>query len=226
MKLQLRSDFQEYYDKGFNWSGEVFTRWSTAGPSRPEMLTLLDSLGYKTPPHGRIKELAQRLKDPSTGLLVGVKAATAANPLVVVYMDEWAHRGEGKVLRTLSEAINAYPNAYASLYVVSGHSIYKRSTSNRELWVGCCCFRMKYRSTSHAWKSNVGDVEITNFHEDHVSHRPKTPHALFAVDTVLDAGGTPHAIDFNIAPGVAGTGIEEVFTPREFVDELKLFLSN
>ena len=73
-----------------------------------------------------------------------------------------------------------------------------------------------------SWRSNVGDAEIflLGTPPDEVPELD-LPFALYGVDFVLDSKSCLWAIDLNPAPGVRGTGIEEVLSPKEAVESIK-----
>lgn len=195
LKVKLKSDFRDFYDLAFDAEGYEFKRFTWDGLARPAMLTFLAWNDYNPPRHGFVRDLA-----PESAMLV-------------VYTDEKAHRGEGKILMTAKEAMEHHPNAYASEYIQSPPE------SLRLLQVGMMRWMLSYKSDD-AWRSNVGkEVEIQIVSE-HVGYS-SIPLPLFAIDFVCDKNGIRYAVDFNIAPGLKWTGIEDRMKPEEVVELIR-----
>ena len=196
LKLRLLSNFSDYYDFSFDGLGEEFRRFTTDGLSRPAMLTFLGHHGFNPPKHGKVWEIAMDC------------------PKLVVYTDERSHRGEGKLLLGSKEAMEQYPGSYASEYIESAPQ------SLRLLQVGIMRWMLSYRSDD-AWRSNVGsEVEISILSE-HVGYSLKIAAPLFAIDFVTDRKGAQYAVDFNVAPGLKWTGIDDRMKPEDIVNLIK-----
>ncbi|MBF7084413.1 hypothetical protein IT084_15780 [Desulfallas sp. Bu1-1] len=210
-KIKLVSDFWDYYDHWFDGSDAeiVFERRSTGGMDRLQMLEYLKSLGLRVPAFGRVRDLYDRERQVWQGY-VDITS-------VVVYLDERAHRGEGKVLLSLRDAMEQYPDHLATEYIPalpSGHGLTWRylQVGDKIFWLKC---------TSHSdWRSNCGDVEIKVLSREKDSYNDKIRHPLYAVDFV-PAGNRLYAVDFNVAPGIKGTGVEELLPPREAAEAIK-----
>ncbi|MBY0525585.1 MAG: hypothetical protein K2R98_19425 [Gemmataceae bacterium] len=201
MKLKLHSNFSDYYDYQFDLDGEVFERMGTGGPTRREMFVVMERLGLRVPEYGRVTDLKPLWAE------------------VVVYLDERAHCGDGKVRLPLEQAIMQYPQALASCFLPPG------GESIRELHIGNRCFRLRYTSVDD-WRSNCGEGDCEVLGEVCLpAYRGKVSHALFAIDFV-PCGGKEWAVDFNIAPGMRGSGMERIMSASDVVKELKGYLSS
>lgn len=235
MQLRLVSDFRDYYDHWFDLDGEPFERMATGGMSRPEMLAYLDALGIPTPHHCIAGNMRTQIDDHDLDLGGRTYRVTGYGDTlkVVVYTDDRAHRGEGKRLMTAREAVENYSQAYCSVYQdvpeAAGESV-------RYLRVGRRAFVYTYRSADD-WRSNCGEVEIgqpktfpsSSRHYFWHGDPQRIPYPLWAIDFVrrqragVEPATMPHyvAVDFNLAPGLKGTGIEDILSAREVVDLLK-----
>ena len=116
MQLQLKTDFHDYYDHWFDREGQIFERMSHSGMSRREMFGFLEQIGLKTPPHGTPEQIFNTLSEQDKEAEDLAQTHDINFFHVVVYLDETAHRGEGKILVPLTEAMQKYPNAFCSLY--------------------------------------------------------------------------------------------------------------
>lgn len=203
MRVKLVSDFVDYYDHWFDREGEVFRRVSSDGMSRRQMLAYLNSLGLKTPPFGTVRELWSRYGELDRQILS-----------VVVYLDETAHRGEGKIKLPVAEAVRRYPDHLATVYIPSTP---QGAVSWRYLQVGAKVFWLEYASGD--WRSNYGGVEIRVLSREKDGYHSKIHLPLFAVDFV--AAERLYAVDFNVAPQVRGTGVEKLLPAREAAESIK-----
>jgi hypothetical protein len=223
MKLRLVSDFRDYYDHWFDLDGQPFERIAVGGMSRPEMLAYLDTLDLTAPRHGTVRELA-----------------TEGFPLVV-YTDERAHRGEGKQVMLPWDAEREYPDTFAARYYgglticpitaywpTAEHNHHEqkcRSSTLRYLTVGRRTWVLGYWSDTD-WRSNCGEGGVCVLDEMSPLSikwrgiREKVGLPLWAFDAILTES-QEIAVDFNIAPGLRGTGMEDVLSPAEVVDLLK-----
>lgn len=201
-RVYLRSDFHDYYDHHFEARlgnpGEVcFRRFTTDGPTREQMFPLLHRLGFAVPPWGSIATLKHIIPRDSR---------------VVVYDDPTAHRGDGKRLMVLEEAVETCDGrVLACMFKGDGHD------SVRTLKIGNRAWQMTYNSTDD-WRSNVGDVSISF----PVESRPFNDVApLVAVDEVSCENGYSWAVDYNVAPGMTGTGMEKLLKPAAVAELIK-----
>lgn len=205
VKIKLLSDFVDYYDHWFDLEGITFNRFSYSGMKRSEALRYLSSLGLMVPTFGKVRDLP-RLIDGYFHQLTDV----------VVYLDETAHKGEGKVKMPLSEALEKYPDHLATEYIQVLPAF--ASCSWRYLQVGDKRFWLQYFSRND-WRSNCGEVEIKVLSKEKDGYCPSIKYPLFAVD-FLPAGHL-YAVDFNISPQIRGTGIEDILPSREAAEAIK-----
>lgn len=193
LKVKLNSDFTDYYDQWFDRDGYRFGRLSTQGANRENLLKAMMVMGFAVPTFGKLFNIKEKLLKQKV-------------EKVVVYLDENAHRGEGKVLMPLDEALEVYPTHLSSEYIPPSGS---NSNSYRYLQVGSKHCWLKY--SSQDWRSNCGNVDIKILKAGEGYHE-KIKKPLFAIDFVQ--GDKPYAIDYNSAPCVKGTGIEAELLPR------------
>lgn len=195
--IQLRSDFRDWYDFGFDRCGMVFERYSAGGMARGEALQFMAGLGLRVPRYGMAREIIPSLlADISTDF-----RQLAANHLVdcVVYLDERSHCGEGKIRVSASEAMANYPDLLCAEYLPATPSGNGRSL--RYLQIGDRKWWIEYRSADD-WRSNAGEVTTTVLAEEERGYHPHIALPLFAFDFIPAADGL-YAVDYNTAPGCA-----------------------
>lgn len=207
LRIGLDSDFIDYYDHHFSAHGladTIFRRRSTNSMSRQEAFRILGHAGYPVPLHGLVRNLPF------------VKDA-----LVVVYFDEFAHRGDGKQLVPLAVAKVEYPDCFASMFM---GELGPSSQSIRILNIGDKAWILSYVS-DHPWASNCGNVSVKLNHSGGVHRFKRLDFPLYAVDCVARptrryAGGRYREtiryffVDLNLSPQVGGTGVELVLEPE------------
>lgn len=209
MKIKLNSDFLDIYDHYFcqSWENEdeIFDRMSINDISRMQMFMFFEDLGIKTPIWGYInrslkyERLSYELRD------------------VVVYLDEFSHRGNRKLKMPFSEACQNFDGYLCSQYV---NNYNKCSESYRYLKVGRYTFLLKYTS-NHEWMSNCGNVDIKILKQfDFDYYNIDCP--LYAIDFV-EKDFTKYAVDFNTSPGLKNTGIEAYLTNKQIYEEIENF---
>jgi hypothetical protein len=100
-----------------------------------------------------------------------------------------------------------------------------KGLSWRYLQIGTESFWLEYTSTED-WRSNCGEGDINMFFRDKTelfpdkSYKKMPKYPLFAIDFVPD-GDVIYAIDFNIAPGISGTGVDKLMSSIEIVESIK-----
>lgn len=195
--MRLKSDFRDYYDLWFDGCGEVFERRSTSEKPRYALLQDLEAAGIPTPPHGTVCTIANRIEEHLGG-------TETTDGKVVVYLDDTAHCGEGKILVPFNEALLEYPNHYCTWFIDG------RGESLRHLQIGDRAWTLKYVSF-HDWRSNVGDgtVEVI---EEVATRFENIRLPLFAVDFV-----SGYAVDLNSSPGMTCSGMEKILPGKEVV---------
>jgi hypothetical protein len=215
-RMRLKTDYRDWWDYAFDLDGDFFYRMSTGGMSRREMFTFMEGIGMSVPTHGIVKNIANRLLAEFD---VEDLRDIAAEHLIdlVVYINEQAHRGEGKLRMPAAEALQRFPDHYCSEFIPAtqtgvGHSL-------RFLQVGARKWWLEYWSEDD-WRSNVGEGGVKILCEAEPGYHPKVEQAMFAIDFVK-AAGRLYAIDYNIAPGLAP--LNGHVKASELVEELKRF---
>jgi len=210
MPLRLESDFRDWYDHAFSSQGTPFERLSTGGMSRREMFPYLESLGLEPPRHGTVSAVAAELLEewPEES------RASAAEQMIslVVYLDLWAHSGEGKVRVSAADALLLYPDRYCSEFM-SATTSGGAGRSLRYLQVGNRQWHLMYWS-DHDWRSNYGEGGVKVLEESPLGYHPTVTEPMFAIDFLL-IGQKLLAVDFNTAPGLAP--LRGLVTPSEIV---------
>lgn len=138
------------------------------------------------------------------------------NTALVVYLDERAHCGQGKVLWRPGETAEWPPSTFCSEFILSRDEFNddnKTAFSVRHLVVGHFFCVVDYQSSS-SWMSNVdGTYEVRFLPPEMTKHfgHPvlKTTRAndllrypMYAVDFVVLDEGPDVAVDLNVCPGV------------------------
>lgn len=180
-KVALRTDFHDYYDHYFDLQGMIFERFSYQGMQRKSMLDFLSDVGFDTPLYGTVQEVYDQIDD--IDFLE-----------VVVYLDQMAHQGEGKIKIPMRQAITEYPDHLCSVYIPPKTG---QVRSLRYLQVGNKRFWLKYASKDD-WRSNYGDVEIEVLTQVKDGYHAKIHYPLFAIDFIANTNELM-AVDFNIS---------------------------
>lgn len=215
--MKLVTDFYDYYDHWFNNNSKkekIFKRLSNDKTfSRKEMFEYLNSNNIRTVHYGLVKDIAKEYRADRRVLVE-----------VVVYIDEYAHKGEGKCKMPLNVANCLYPNHLCSRYY------FNYSTSYRHLQIGNKAFWLCYMNKNRSdWRSNYGDAFIKILETDKNTYSLKK-YPLFAIDflEIFDketeyCSKTYVAMDFNISPQIRGTGIEDILSAKKVFDYIKDF---
>lgn len=214
--MRIQSNFSDLYDAWADRTGPVLRRMGNEGFSKPAQFQMLGEAGYRTPEHGRFADVYHTRPRPHC---------------YVVYDDIWAHTGDGKRLISntsfpkdsiVGEGAREYyarADWFVSAFVgPGGNSVPgNKATSWRHLQIGRYVVWLEYTSEAD-WRSNVGDgtCEVIGFEE--AGYHPYFRWPLFAIDFV--PANELYAIDLNNAPGMRGSGIEAVMTPREIHDAI------
>lgn len=214
MKLALKSDFWDYYDCWFDTNPCSFSleRNSKGGMGRLAQLDYMKSLGYVTPPYGKVEDIYKRVSS--------FDEHYASQMEVVVYLCPSLHRGDGKVKMSLKDALVKCPLDLASVFIRS-ESKNNRSCSWRMLQVGDIQIGLEY--TSSDWRSNCGDdVQITVLDIEKGKFHERIHLPIFAIDMIpCFSGDMEYVVDFNIAPQIKGTGVEALIEGKEIVEAIK-----
>jgi hypothetical protein len=219
-KLRLISDYYDFYDHCFasrhNLTARPFERIAAPGPkglSKCDAFHLMEGAGLKCPRHGVVTEFTA-FGEPRPRQLV-------------VYTNPYSHRGDDKLLVNFLGALARYPLYDCSVYIEppAGYA----ATSYRWLVLGAESFWLRYHSTDAGeWRSNCGsEVEITltsdrarlkdlNFLANNPNRQSAklADYPLFAIDFVPDYERL-WAVDFNPAPQLLHTGLEDVLGPGD-----------
>lgn len=216
--IRLISDFTDYYD---HWLGSrlrpgadpgpgpVLHRCSHDGLSRVWALNYLRNIGLTTP----------AFSFSSSDLDMMLECYNA----VVVYSDLYAHRGEGKMLMRRGDPWPppGWPaDVQAPRLIVEYIPSYMPVGSTRLLYIGTLRAVLRYDSND-PWRSNCGsDVEIVegrSFPPEPSEQR----YPLMAIDYVADQrDGRWYAIDFNTAPQLRGTPLQQSMPAKMVAQEL------
>lgn len=228
MKIGLDSDFYDYYDHWFD-RGEVdfsLNRQSRNDMGKQRQFELCKEIGFQVPRHGLAQTLYMR----------------NSSDWLVVYEDPFAHCGEGKFLIQSSKAFVSYPDHYASEFIPTTANPLTHAVSYRLLLIGYTAFQLKYESD--AWMSNHAknvSIELTGLicSREHIGESCFqeigsdidfsiiNKYSLIAFDYVTDfSTGKSYVVDLNTAPGLKGTGIDDLVKPQEVFSMIKSYAEN
>jgi hypothetical protein len=215
MKIQLKTDFRDYYDHVFYPDGGVIFERMAHDRQMPKQkqFEILRSAGLNVPELFQIGETY--LHPPATSL-----------DKIVVYTDEHLHCGLGKHLLAYSDLGSSdLPLQLNFTPWIDSTGSLVEAVSHRYLQIGHLAFWLKYRG-SGGWMSNHAtntDISIEDWCDliptlggypmcaiDFVIPFHKGSPAIFA-DVLLN--GT--AVDFNTAPGLRWTGLEDAASPLD-----------
>lgn len=220
MKINLRSDFADYYDEYFDREGILFNRLSECGPHRREMYAFLEQAGYHTPRHGTVEEMAELLTREWQEMNVPVSNQVVRQMTeLVVYAAERSHGGDNHLI-SIDDALNFFPHHYCTEYVRTqpsglGWTLQYLQIGDRHWW-------LSYTSSNN-WRSNVGDFKVEVIEEGPRGYHAVIMEPLFAIDFV--PAQELYAIDYNIGPKLAGTGMENILSPAQVVDLIRMALA-
>lgn len=213
--MRLITDFRDYYDEAFprDQRGRVFRRRMTAERTRFEDFALMRAADMIPPEHGAVEVMAWRFPRPTERF--------------VAYVDDMAHRGEGKILGSADELL-AHPEVLHSTPCSRYHPGASRGLSYRLTAIGSALFWYAYRNGGGDWRSNVGNVKILDVDPPRSDEQERAQvsirrlqvlldRPLLAVDFVADFDGGLYALDLNTAPGLADTPVERKLNPVEVV---------
>ena len=244
--VQLCSDFTDYYDHWFPSPHEIYQHKSSdvkqfkryARPidnqcalSKRQQFDLLQRIGCNTPRHGKVSELYDLA-------ISKINQGITLNSMCVVYTDEFAHCGIGKMLLSIDIASSEFSEYYASMFVRTEETR-NFSYSYRLLQIGKRAWWLSYSNTGD-WRSNYGSnvaIEVRGEADSFWGNNPYTnprlhqlkQYPLFAIDFVIPHWYTPAlgkpvprlAIGFNTAPGIKGTGLEALVSSKQAFELIK-----
>lgn len=229
MNIKLNTDWTDYYDHWFCGSWEApdrtLDRLMRNTLSKRDQLLQLHFAGFAVPLHGPVLSVAQQVmyaqaQKPPAQLM------QEAAPALVVYTDEYAHAGEGKVLLPYYHALGTYPNRYATEYIQT-HTDPTIAVSTRLLYIGEQAFWLEYQAQGD-WRSNCGE-QVTIKECAAAFTMPRDPlfdrYPIFAVDFVRHLHtGTLLAIDLNTAPGLKNTPVETLLHSKRVYDLIEAWM--
>jgi len=219
-KIAIDSDFLDFYDHAFysRYNADiVWERRSRTNMSKRKQFAFLEQQGLATPIHGTVMRVHEKMREGYLHDKTFFEKCSGKLFYVVVYLDEYVHRGLGKLQVPLKLALDHYPHRYCSQFIQTTPS--SHAVSYRYLQVGKKSFWL--RSTGHdSWMSNHAekvDVEYLCTNEDMFKFTVGYP--VFAIDFI--PGKVLYAIDFNTAPGLKDTGIplKDPHEIYELIDE-------
>jgi len=194
--------------------------------SKLEQFQLLTEAGLDTPLFGRVG-------DPEfmNWWQESIKVKSLSNIKAVVYTDDLAHRGEGKQLVDPVKAFREYRGLPYSVFIPTTENPEEEAISYRYLQIGDRAWWLKYTGKG-SWLSNYAvdtDIkvlsEVFGFWDEGERIRPFGQYPIFAIDFVAWQGMERRlAIDFNSAPGVQGTGIEDVLSAKNCYEAIAAWL--
>lgn len=218
MSIRLNSDFRDYYDFAFPSEGDhTFDR--IAGDrtmSKLEQFRLLSGLGLRVP-------------FVALGRDLPTQTPLQSSDLVVVYTDDRAHCGEGKKLVSLSALLIADKELLCSQWI-NTTGLLSRATSYRLLQIGGRSWLLRYDGEG-GWMSNHCEDTQIFIEGECLGFQRWSNHVidglpLFAIDFVVPVHApTPetiddvirdgYAVDFNSAPGMRWTGMDDLLSAIE-----------
>ena len=216
--MKLLSDYDQWYDGVFDDRPPTFHRlaFTAGGLSKRAQFDLFASLQLPTPIHGTVAELAATIASQRwPGLAAQPPAALRSAFRCVVYLDEHAHRGEGKELLNLEEALARYPQVLASVYVPADGI----PAAFRLVRFGRWGFWLRQEGAAGQWQSNRRDREVILEKNRWDSPNP-IARVLWAIDFIPSPTGLL-AIDFNTAPQLVTLGEAKALSDEEVALELE-----
>jgi len=220
MKVKLVTDYRDYYDHWFDLGDDIYEyhRMTTGGPQKDEQFHILKKMGFKIPKIGTVTELYDKYLHSDAWCESGNLPPDEFYK-VVVYQDQKKHCGEGKTLMTLKDAFEYYPFKFASEYIQPDLTGGVRSW--RWLQIGYRPFLLEYKSND-SWRSNCGDVDVQVIQESLIHNFvDSVEHPLWAIDFLVMPDMERIAIDFNIAPGIKWSGVDNILEPKVVADTIK-----
>ena len=224
MSIELRSDFRDYYDFAFPSTAELtFDRLAgDRSMTKLDQFRLLSSLGLRVPFVALGRDM---LSD----------TPLRSDDLVVAYTDDRAHCGEGKKLVQLRD-LSLSDDALLCSQWINTSGLMGDSISYRLLQIGVRSWLLRYEGTG-GWMSNHCDDtaifikgECLGFQRWANATIDALP--LFAIDfvvpvhaptpeTIEDVIRDGYAIDFNSAPGMRWTGMNDLLSAIEVYSLVK-----
>ncbi|SMC79836.1 hypothetical protein [Sporomusa malonica] len=206
----LRSNFVDYYDDYFDSPSSIspliFERFTDKGMRRGEILKFLARNGFSVPKHGILRDIgkwAPHLRD---------------NQYIVIYLDEYSHRGENKLLSTIDVGLKSYPNCLAAEFLGkssdSAHALRLVQVGMKYFWISL---------QSDDWRASSGNVKTSIKKHGH-GLQSNLFYPLWAIDFVpVNFGGNEvlYAVDFSSAPILGENDMDKILDAPTAVKEIK-----
>lgn len=151
---------------------------------RRDIYTLFRNMGYNTPEHGTVSELAPKLI-----------SREGEHALLVVYLNEMACSGQDMELMEAQKALHNYPEHYCSEYIACGIP----GKALRLLQVGSRRWLIQYKNDSD-WKATSGLCSASIQTEQEPKYVPEIPLPCWAIDFVQTTRQGLIAVDFTPDP--------------------------
>lgn len=226
MKLQLFSDYADFYDYFFESkyeliAGSLRERTDFSGEVKP--FYRYASLG-----HGLSKtEQFKQLKKMDFQVIQNTECwnlELSENKKVVVYLEEFAHAGNGKILTSVANAKKNYPDFRCSWFQRT-HENENMSVLFKRIVIGNHKFEFKISCLSQpedpdSWGTNNAiDTNIILLDHDECENKYRPIYGIDFVKSYLGESrkGSVYAIDLNWAPGLHGLKIDEFYSGKEIV---------
>jgi hypothetical protein len=215
MLISLKTDFQDYYDSEFLAVGaeNATFLWSriaydpAISATKADQLNLLKKLGFNTPRHGKVAEVA-----PIADFLI-------------VYLDSLSNSSESAILSDSKLALMSCPKNYCQEYIQP-----KSIKRHRLVQIGCRTFWHDYSSEQilpprelYNWwdKFSALNGSQTYRRPAELDHSP-----IFTIDFIARENDQYKcAIDLNARPKLSDTGIDQIISPVGIHSAVQFFLN-
>lgn len=136
----------------------------------------------------------------------------------VVHLDMWSSRGESKLLMDADTCLRQHPYAFVTHFLGDVHS--SLFSMYKFLKIGPKAYGIKV--SGDYWKaahSSAAEVKIC-CESITPTYNEKIPYALYSIDYVIFKD-REYAVDFDNAPILSGSGIEEKLSARQAATNIK-----
>jgi hypothetical protein len=231
--MKISSDFVDYYDQECSGEGRSFKRHQAGGPGRKEVFSLLYTLKYKVPVHGKISTLYDSLIK-SLNKTDAEFRDDKNNHLyqVILYKDQQTHDQSSLVKKTILEALTT-PDCYGAqvIPVNSGQPMtyewYK--VGHREYWVE--------HTSDDSYRSGVGVTKARVIGGSSMAKQLGLQDlAKVFVAPLIRLAFVPYqltngrkgitAVDLDTGPKLMGTPVAEELTAADCCEEIARYLHN
>lgn len=215
MKTSLKTDYEDYYDSEFLKVGDECAtfQWTRMlhdpkmSATKASQLNMLKRLGFETPKHGTVAEIAPQ------------------SDFLVVYLDNYQDSNDDIFRVESNLALQSCPGNYCREYLSA-----KSATRYRLIQIGYRTFWHKYSADERTKPSEVFGWwnKYSAFQKVPEYPRPVELNdcPIFTLDFVdCDNGRFKSVTDLNVSPKLIGTGIENLITPIGIHAAVHLFLN-